>query len=171
MKKRFLLFLVPMFLLVSCRSASYTAGRIMEKIIADHPTLFVDTADYHSEAQKGQSAYLTPRLCSLLYDEGRGREIPEFARVKDYAVCLSKGLGGGEIHIFCMEDDADVGSMEKLLLRRAELLKRRSLYLFVPEAYESHLASAMVKSIGNYVLLLATSQNETVFSYISHLVS
>ena len=77
----------------------------------------------------------------------------------------------GICHIFCMKDDADVGSMEKLLLRRAELLKRRSLYLFAPEAYESHLASATVKSIGNYVLLLATSQNEAVFSYIAGLVS
>ena len=171
MKKIFLLCLVCVLVLCSCGEPSYSSLQLAEKIQQEFPTLVFSGNHYNSKAHMGEASYMTSRLQSLLYDEGRMRLLPEFETVVDYAVWMGQGLQGGEVHIFRLQDTGDVRSMENLLSRRVTLLKRRSLYLFAPDVYESRLASAMVTSVGNYVLLLATDQNEEVLSYITKLVS
>ena len=158
-------------LLVSCSAKSIHADELLAKILENNPHFPSAQILYRSDALPGEQSYMPPRLCSLLYDDGRNREIPEFYGVKEYAVCLSDGTHGMEIHIFYMKSVSDARNMQKLLWRRVQLMKRRSLYLYAPEAYEQYFSSASVYMQGRLVLLLATGENERVFEMIKQKIS
>ena len=158
--------LLLLTLLTSCQAEGITSGELLETVLSEHPHLPSAHVLYQSDALPGQQAYMSKRLQSLLYDEGRGRSLPELSQVVDYAVCLSDGIYGMEIHIFRMKSPYDARNMKKLLLRRAELMKRRSLYLFAPEAYENYLCSAAVYREDEYVFLLCTGENEQIAAAI-----
>ena len=153
-----------MTVLSSCTAGSVQPKELIETVLAEHPDLPSARIIYQSGAIPGQLAYMSPRLQSLLYDGGRGRELPEFAQVLDYAVCLSDGIYGMEIHVYRMRSRSDTRNMGKLLSRRAQMMKRRSLYLFAPDAYENYLCSAAVYVEGEFVFLLSTGENESVLS-------
>ena len=114
---------------------------------------------------------MSDRVRSLLYDGGRDRILPEFSGVEEYAVCLCGGIYGMEIHIFRMESRYQARNMEKLLWRRAEMMKRRALYLYCPEAYETYLCTASVYTDGEYVILLSTGKNERVLADIKNMIN
>ena len=165
--KKILLSMVILFwLLVSCSAKPADAKTLLWGVLKENPSLPTSVVIYQSDALPGQQTYMPDRLRSLLYDGGRGREIPEFSAVVDYAVCLSEGICGMEIHIFRMQSRGDARNMQKLLARRAELIKRRSLYLYAPEAYENYLCSAAVYAEGKYVFLLSTGDNTRVLEYL-----
>ena len=105
---------------------------------------------------------MTQRLRSLLYDDGSERKLPEFEKVLDYAVCLSDGRYGAEIHIFHMASEADARDMAKLLERRLQRVKRRAIYLYAPEAYENYFSSAVVVWEKEFAMLLSTDNNEKI---------
>ena len=166
MKKLLWILLLISILLPSCGKKPIQAEKLLRYVLEDNPHFPSAKVIYHSDALPGEQAYMTPRLRSLLYDEGRGRQIPEFDGVEEYAVCLSDGTHGMEIHIFYMESPSDARNMQKLLLRRVQLMKRRSLYLYAPEAYERYFSSASVYRKGRFVMLLATGENERVWDRI-----
>ncbi|MBE6639411.1 MAG: hypothetical protein E7616_08195 [Ruminococcaceae bacterium] len=166
MKKVWIFCVLLLFLLVSCGKESPSTLSLVTDILEAHPSLPAGDVIYHSGALPGQKAYMTPRLQSLLYDDGRDREMPEFSAVLDYAVNLSDGQYGMEIHAFHMASEADARSMEKLLTRRIRLLKRRRLYLYAPDAYEDYLVSAVVVIEKEYVFLLATGRNEQILKQL-----
>ena len=150
-------------LCASCHSDSVPTESMVRGVTQKYREIpFGDTV-YRSGALPGEKAYMSKRLCSLLYDGGREREIPEMAGVLDYSVALSDGQYGAELHVFYMKSEEEARRMEKLLCRRAELLKRRSLYLYAPAAYEKYLSSAAVMTKDRYVFLLATGNNEAVY--------
>jgi hypothetical protein len=161
---------VILITLSACGEEKPHPKTVAEKLLDLHPHLPFVQVIYHSDALPGQKAYMSDRLRSLLYDEGRERELPEFARVEEYAVCLSGGIYGMEIHIFRMKSRSDARNMEAILWRRARLMKRRSLYLYRPEAYETYLCTAQVYTVGKYVLLLSTGENGKILSRIKSMI-
>ena len=151
-----------MLFILSCQKQPPRALTMVEKVLETHVQLPAGNMTYHAGALPGQRAYMTSRLRTLLYDGGMDRNIPEFEGVLDYAVNLSDGQYGMEIHVFCMKSEADARNMEKLLQRRVKLLKRRSLYLYAPSVYENYFASATVITEGKVVFLLATGMNDEI---------
>ena len=162
MRKLWILCLVWVLLFCGCTKEEIDSRSLMQQIILEYSTLPFGEIVYHSEAMPGEKAYMTPRLQSLLYDNGRERSIHEWEGVVNYAVNLADGQYGMEIHIFCMKSVAEARNMEKLLQRRLELLQRRSLYLYAPDAYDIYFSSAKVCQEKNYVFLLATGENERI---------
>ena len=53
----------------------------------------------------------------------------------------------------------DIDTVEKMLRRRLEYMKNRTVYIYTPENYEEYIAGAEVYIFGNYALLLATPNN------------
>ena len=166
MKRGLFCCLLLVLLLLSCQSQVPETGELMDALLTEYRHFPPAKIVYDSEAIPGEQSYMSLRLRSLLYDEGREREIPEFLAVKEYSVYLSEGIFGMEIHIFRMESRSHARNMAKLLERRAECMKRRSLYLYAPDAYENYLSSAAVFVKENFVFLLSTGQNDEVFSFL-----
>ena len=77
----------------------------------------------------------------------------------DYAVRLSDDQSGCEIHIYKVRAKSDIDTVEKMLRRRLEYMKNRTVYIYTPENYEEYIAGAEVYIFGNYALLLATPNN------------
>ncbi len=162
MKRVFFVWVLLIFLLSSCQEEQASPLLMVENIRSRHPEIPFGRTVYHEGAEPGRSAYMSRRLQSLLYDEGRGRELPEFDAVRAYAVLLSDGMYGAELHVFEMNTEADAAKMETILNRRVALLKRRTLYPFAPTAYEDYFVSSWVVVEDCYVFLLCTGQNETI---------
>jgi hypothetical protein len=163
LKRVFLICLAFLTVWISgCAKQDMTAAQMLENILINHPELPTGEVIYQSGAYPGQREYMTERLQSLLYDEGRMRNLPEFACVRDYAVNLSDGQYGVELHVFHMKSSADARDMEKLLTRRMKMLKRRSLYLYAPRVFEEYLSSSIVTVEGEYVFFLSTGKNEQI---------
>ena len=170
MKRVLLVCVLLVFLFCSCQKGNAAPFLMVESILSQHPEIPFGTSVYHEAALAGQDGYMSPRLQSLLYDEGRGRELPEFDAVRAYAVVLSDGMYGAELHVFQMNTEADVSGMATILNRRVALLKRRTLYLFAPAAYEDYFVSSRVAVEGSYVFLLCTGQNETILRQLKDMI-
>ena len=155
------------FLLTSCQNVDPQPLAMVESVMEQYSEIPFGQIVYHDGARSGQRDYMTERLRSLLYDEGRQRNIPEFDRVISYAAVPADRLGGAELHVFLVKSPADARAMQVLLLRRAELLRRRSIYLFAPNAYENYYLSARVEVKGSYVFLLATGNNEAIWRHLT----
>ena len=156
--------------LVSCHKENATPLSMLEQVLQTHSNLPKGSVTYHSAALAGQQAYMTKRLRSLLYDEGSDRSIPEFEKVVEYAVNISDGQYGMEIHIYRMRSEEDARNMEKLLNRRVTLLKRRSLYLYAPTVYENYFSSAKVYTKGEFVFLLSTGLNDVIAEQLRDMI-
>ncbi len=171
MKKLLSVFCFLLIMMVcSCDNQEIDAFSLVAKVLEIHPELPAGDVIYYEGALPGEKSYMTSHLRSLLYDDGRDRHIPEFDSVLEYAVNLSDGQYGMEIHIFHMESEADARNMEKLLRRRLLLLKRRSLYLYLPSVYEDYFASAVVVTEKKYVFLLATGKNEEILKELKSML-
>lgn len=164
MKRILIVCFLLIFLLSSCQKETVSPLIMVENILSSYPEIPFGETIYREGTFAGQNGYMSPRLRSLLYDEGRGRELPEFETVKAYAVVLSDGLYGAELHVFQMYTEADGAKMETILNRRVALLKRRTLYPFAPTAYEEYFVSSQVAVEGRYVFLLCTGQNEEILN-------
>ena len=170
MKRIVCVLFLCLFLLSSCRQNGATPLEMAKSILLQYPEIPFGQTVYCEGSLPGQIGYMSPRLRSLLYDGGRDRELPEFTAVCAYAVLLSDGLYGAELHVFQMNTEADADQMKTILLRRAELLKRRSLYIFAPGAYEDYFVSSQVVVKECFVFFLCTGRNEEILKKLENMI-
>ena len=170
MARLFWMCVVIALLFSSCGTNGQQPLAMVESVVAKYPEIPFGQIVYHDGARSGQRDFMTDRLRSFLYDEGRMRDIPEWSQVISYAVVPADRLGGAELHVFYMKSRADARAMQMILQRRAELLKKRSIYLFAPGAYENYYASARVEVKGSFVFLLATGNNDAVWKHLGAMI-
>ena len=60
--------------------------------------------------------------------------------------------------------------IEKMLIRRLDYIKGRSLHIYSPQNYETYSASAIVYRKGKYLFLLATPDNQRAVRAIEKLI-
>lgn len=125
---------------------------------------------YKMSASCYSREYMSPQLASLLYYGERRDELYELSLLSDYTVRLADGQSGAEIHILRVRAMSDVDTVEKMLIKRLDYIKSRSLYMYSPENYEVYAASAAVYRVGDYVLLLATPDNEKAIEAVKKLL-
>lgn len=124
---------------------------------------------YRMSASCYSREYLTPQLASLLYYGEKRDELYELSLLSDYTVRLADGQSGAEIHILRVRAMSDMDTIEKMLIKRLDYIKSRSLYIYSPEDYEIYASSAAVYRVGDYVLLLATPDNERAIEAVKKL--
>ena len=114
---------------------------------------------YRNTASVYSKEYLSPRLASLLYYGEKRDELYEMELLCDYAVRLSDGQSGVEIHILKVRAYSDCDTVEKMVRRRLEYMQTREMYIYAGEDYWEYVSSAGVYRLENFILLLSTPDN------------
>ncbi len=114
--------------------------------------------------------HLSPSLASLIYYGEKRDELFELSLLSECIIRLADGDSGAEIHILRSKASSHVDTLEKLLYRRLNYIKSRSLYIYAPENYEKYSFTATVLKRGNYLFLLATPDNQTAVKVIDKML-
>ncbi|MBE6544277.1 MAG: DUF4358 domain-containing protein [Ruminococcaceae bacterium] len=125
---------------------------------------------YKKSAKEFSRSYLSNELAGIIYYGVKLDHMWELELMSDYAVRLADDESGCEIHIFKVRAKSDVDTVEKLLRRRLDYMKNRSIYIYIPEDYEKNISSAEVYTIGNYVFFLATPDNQKAYGVIKDMI-
>ncbi len=166
--------LISALIFSSCNGGrEYTADEVMnciiEYICADEPVPSCKYI-YKKSASRYSRSYFSPELAGVLYYGQRKEKMWELELMSDYAVRLADGESGMEIHIFKVRARSDVDSVEKLLRKRLEYLKTRTIYIYTPDNYEKYIMGAQVYTVKNFVLLLSTPDNDGAMEKVKKLV-
>lgn len=124
------------------------------------------SAVYKMSASWYSKEYLSPSLASLLYYGEKREQVYEMSLLCDYAVRLADGQSGAEIHVLRVRAMSDRDTVEKMVRRRLDYIKSRSVYIYTPDDYEKYAATAEVFCIKDFVLLLATPDNQIAFKKV-----
>ncbi len=107
-------------------------------------------------------------LFSTLY---RSEKLPLEMRSVSTAICfLSKRDDGFEIQLLKAKHLSERPAVELLLRRRLDVLQSADMRRYMGEDYRRYLASAAVYCYGNWVIFLATGENDTVLEKLKRLL-
>ena len=168
MKKWLALLLVFLLLIgnfAGCQKQTREGKRLVEEIktalACDFPgceVLFFDRMAISGEK----------KLFSTLY---RSEKLPLEMRSVSSAICfLSKRDDGFEIQLLKAEHLSDLPAVELLLRRRLDALQSADMRRYMGEEYRRYLASAAVYCYGNWVIFLATGENDAVLEKLKNLL-
>jgi len=142
------------------RSAQKVLDSICNRLTENNIQISPARNIYYYGAPSGTRSNLTERLAGLLYYGDREVSVPELQLLSDFAIRLPDDTSVFEIHIMKVKNLSDRDKIAELLERRLTLLKSRDIHLFVPDAYESNIASGRVVINGNFVVMLITPNND-----------
>ncbi len=146
---------VCMSVLASCQKQTSDTSEILDKIISSEINLPVGRR-YCSRAISGDSEYMPPSLLASLY--GNGTTPPESDEWVEYSIFISSKICPCEFAVFCCESNASVIDTSKMLLRRIDTLKNSR----PNDEYSHYIENAIVITVGNYCLLIISSDAETI---------
>ncbi len=154
-----------MLLSVSCAGEQASAAQVLDALVDSEIGLPAGQI-YLSGAQEHDAAYLSPDLMAALY--GQGEPPWQLSLIEDYGFYLSTAQHPCEFAVFRTYARSDTDEVAAMCLTRLDAL--RTYYKDTPYAtqyatqhatqYAYYLENARVVVMGNYVLLLISSDTE-----------
>lgn len=141
---------------------------IMAKIVSYFPDIPTSKAVYFENADILDSGYLDPEYAGFMYTGGYVENFTELDKLESYAIRIPDGKSVFEIHILKVRNLSDVESIVELCESRLNLMRTGDIALYDPELYYVIIEKAEVYTLGNYVFLLSTTDNEAVKEIISN---
>ena len=159
MKRLILLVCLLTFTLTSCET-EYTATDLLAKIM----TLPIrrDAVIYFNGADADGAGYLSRENTERLY----GGQSPASLSA-DYALALGKNDDLFEIHLYYALDAQLADEVEVILRERVYLLQKKDNELYLSDASN---VGVMVWRRGNWVILLATEDNDSVKELLKSII-
>lgn len=135
---------------------------IMAKIVSHFPEIPVAKATYFDGADILDKGYLDPEKAGFMYTGDYVENFTEFDKLESYAVRIPDGKSVFEIHILKVRNLSDVESIEDLCRSRLNIMKTGDIAGYDPELFYTIIEKAEVFTVGNYVFLLSTTDNDAV---------
>ncbi len=143
-------------LLVACSGKGHTPTDILYECVSQIESC-PSSSIYFSEAEENSDAYIEKKQLSKLYNGMSPEEL-----CSSYALLLSKDDSIYEIHIYKAESQIKADQVEKILLRRVEMIQKKDVYMYNTDNYENISASAKIYKRGCYVSLIITNANDEI---------
>ena len=149
-----LLCISAVFVLVSCsmNPSADTLAYHMMKLYPKSPPC----AQYVKAGVENEYGYLSPEDFFHLY-RGQKEKLPEWDLIKDFRLILSDSSTPFELHIIRTYSSSDIDEIEKLLNKRAELIRYHNK---TETSYLSYECSVFIR--GRYAVLAVTEDNNLV---------
>lgn len=113
--------------------------------------------------------YLIEGLASTLFN-GTTDPVEELEYADDYAFYIPKGALVFEVDVIKVRNEADIQAVEEMFKRRLALKDDGNVRLYNPEEVVL-LEAGEVVTIGNYVVLLVTSDNEMAKEALNNILT
>lgn len=159
-------------MLISCREKEQPTA---EELMTSLEYLFGEELHscryiYTKSASQYSRSYFSSQLAGIIYYGAKKDYMWELDLMTDYAVRLADDESGCEIHIFKVRARSDMDTVEKMLRKRLDYLKNRSVYIYIPDEYEKNILSAEVYTLENYVFFLATPDNYKAMEQMKEMI-
>lgn len=141
---------------------------IMAKIVSAFPDIPVAKAIYFENADILDKGYLDPEYAGFMYTGEYHESFTELDKLESYAIRIPDGKSVFEIHILKVRNLSDVESIRDLCTSRINIMKTGDIAGYDPELFYTIIEKAEVYTVGNYVFLLSTTDNEAVKEIISN---
>ena len=156
-KSVFLILLIIPLLITALTGCTYTpdVSTVAYRLYSLYPSA-PPCSRYYKNASGSPYGHISPEDLFFLY-VGARKVIAEWDVIEDFYVILSDTPSSFELHVFRAVSAADVDELEKLLSKRAELIR----YHNATEAfYPAFEPDVFVR--GRYAVLAVTPDNEAV---------
>ena len=133
---------------------------ILAKIVSNFPDIPVAKATYFDGADVIDLAYLDPEYAGFMYMGEYIENFTELDKLESYAIRIPDGKSVFEIHILKVRNESDVQSIVDMCNTRLNILKTGDIAGYDPELFYTIIEKAEVYTVGRYVFLLSTTDNE-----------
>lgn len=108
-------------------------------------------------------------LLSKIYSDGTTLP-PEISLCDDYLIIMHNGNTVYELHIFCAVSAYDTPKLEDMLISRRDRMQSGEVYDYVDEESSERIASAMVITVKEFVILAVTDENSIISETVKAVV-
>ena len=167
MKKHLTLLLILILcLLTACSGAkgfkeNITCEDIMNAVI--DATVHPDSDKIYLKSKDNLDAYSLS-----LWSDGLYQESEDIDLISDYAIFTNAGTTTYEVAVLKAESSASAERMEDLIERRKQTLALGDKGMYDPN-FSARMESSVVETVGEFVILIITDDNDTALSEIEKL--
>ncbi len=144
---------------------------IIEKVVAlyDSSTL-PESIQFEKNVSEDDDKYLEPDMAGTYFYDEYAKEIPILSKLEDYCLYMPNSKRVFEVDILKVADKADIDEAKELLEARLALKNNGDVHTYAPDEVP-YLEAAEIYNIGNYVILLATTDNSLARPVIEEMLS
>ena len=140
---------------------------LMARIVSLFPDIPPAKATYFDGADILDMNYLDPEYAGFMYTGDYVENFTDLDKLESYAIRIPNGKSVFEIHILKVRNLSDVESIADLCNKRINLLKSGDIAGYDPELFYTIIEKAEIYTMGQYVFLLSTTDNEAVKGLIN----
>jgi len=140
---------------------------ILAKIVSNFPDIPIAKATYFDGADILDLGYLDPEYAGFMYMGEYIENFTELDKLESYAIRIPDGKSVFEIHILKVRNLSDVESIADMCRTRVNILKTGDIAGYDPELFYTIIEKAEVYTVGRYVFLLSTTDNDAAKEIIN----
>lgn len=159
--------ILTLCLFVSCESVTPAVitdspTDLMAKIVSVFPDIPVTGAVYFEGAEELEPGYLDSEYACYIYTRDYIEGFDMLDKLEAYAIRIPDTKSAFEIHILKVRNLSDTETIADYCESRINLLKSGDIAEYDSEMYSVIIEKAHVYTVGNYVFLLSTPDNDAV---------